>query len=267
MSPPLRRRLPFGLRVSVLRLPALARWGMRPTACLPRAHPVGWFTQARRQSPLRRQGTAYEPTLQAAKEHNIRRVVDVLDGLELAPGATFSWHEEVGPPLRLRGFAEGPELHDGRLRTGGGGGVCQVANLVYWLGVHGGLEVVERHRHALDLFADSDRDVPFGCGATVFWPTADLRLHNPHAHPVVLRLALDAAHLSGSLQCPVDPGFRIRLVETDHRFERAGTEVFRHNRLWREWGGGATLRREPLAVHRARVCYPVPPSMISSELP
>jgi len=240
---------------------------MRSRARLPRTRPVDWFTQATRQSPLRRQGTAYEPDLQAAKEHNIRHVVALLDGLELAPGATFSWHDEVGPPLRLRGFAEGPELHDGVMGAGGGGGVCQVANLVYWLGVHGGLEVVERHRHGLDLFADSDRDVPFGCGATVFWPAMDLRLRNPHGHAVVLRLALDHAHLSGALQLPEDPGFRVRIVETHHRFTREGDEVFRHNRLWREWDHGDLVRREPLAEHRARVCYPVPPALISPESP
>ena len=263
-----RERLPFGLRLGLRRAPALLRWSLRRPENLPREPARVGPVVVARSSPLARQGTALEGPLQAGKEANVRRVVGCLDGLLIPAGATFSWHAELGPPLRARGFVPGPELHDGRLEAGGGGGACQVANLVFWLGVHGGLEVVERHRHGLDLFADHARSVPFGAGATVFWPHRDLRLRNPHGGPARLRLWVEDGEVHGALELVEPLSGRIELVERDARFLRdAAGVVHRENRLVRRWldAEGRVLREEDLARHRARVCYPVAPELVVDE--
>lgn len=214
-----------------------------------------------RSTPLRRERLTYDESLQRAKEQNVTRAVDLLDGLTLPPGALFSWHRNIGPPLRVRGFAPGPELHDDQLQSGGGGGLCQVANLLFYLAVHAGLELVERHRHALDLFPDDSRTVPFGCGATVFFPRKDLRFLNTSGTALTLRLSIREGALHGALHFAAPLPFRCELLERDHRFEHRDGGVFRHNRLFRRWAfDDGSTREEWLADHDARVAYPFPPT-------
>lgn len=80
----------------------------------------------------------------------------------------FSFTRSVGPSTRSRGYLPALEFRDGQTVTAVGGGLCQLANLIVLLGIEAGLEIVERHRHSLDLFPDAERTAPFGCGATVF---------------------------------------------------------------------------------------------------
>ncbi|MCB9761709.1 MAG: VanW family protein [Alphaproteobacteria bacterium] len=259
LPPVIREALPFGLRVGVRRAPALLRWAARRPR-VDRTALGGGHLQVRRESPLRRQGTAYAPAIQAAKEHNVRRAAALLDGVRVPAGGAFSWHDTVGPPLRARGFVPGPELHDGAFALGGGGGACQVANLVFWLAVHSGMQLTERHRHGYDLFPDDDRDVPFGCGATVFWPTRDLRFRNPLPHDLRLRVRVEGDRLVGEAWLSADPGLRFEIVERDARFERTPAGVYRVNRLLRcSISPDGARVEEPLLQNRARVRYAVSP--------
>lgn len=182
----------------------------------------------------------------------MRRAAELLDGVVVPAGGTVSWHDVIGPPIRARGFVPGPELHADRLAEGGGGGLCQVANLAAWLAVHGGLELPVRHRHGQDLFPDEARTVPFGLGATVFFPTRDLVLRNPHDQPVRLGFRIEQGFLVGELRSerPL-PTFRVE--ERDARFRRVGAHVVRENRLVRIGPEGEA----PLWSTRARVAYPV----------
>jgi vancomycin resistance protein VanW len=251
-----RERLPFQLRVSLRRVPAAMRWLL--VQGLPRSEPLAALVVERR-SPLRRAKLPYSPELQQGKEQNVARAASALDGLLLPPGARLSWGDEVGPPLQQRGFVLGPELHDSVLTAGVGGGACQVANLLLYLAVHAGLEVLERHRHAFDLFPDDHRDVPFGLGATVFWPTLDLVLRNPHPYPLRLGMAVHDGYLHGALTAPSLPEGRWELLERDHRYETEGDSVFRCNTLVRVHVDASGRRTEELfASHRARVLYPLP---------
>ena len=244
------------VRVALLQWPsmvALLRLERLPLDGASREHVV-----TTRSTPLRRERLTYDESLQSAKEQNVRRAVELLDGLGLAPGSLFSWHRHVGPPLRSRGFARGPELHEERMAAGGGGGLCQVANLLFYLAVHAGLELTERHRHALDLFPDDSRTVPFGCGATVFFPKKDLRFRNTSGASLTLRLQVHDGALHGALQSASPLPFRCELLERDHRFEERDGAVWRHNRLFRVWHfDDGTTREEWLADHDARVTYEV----------
>lgn len=256
LSPALRERVPFGLRVGVRRAPHVVRDLLRPD--VPRAQQITGFehTAAQRSSPMRRQGTTYAPDTQAAKEHNVRRAADRLDRVVIEPGQEFSWHRTLGPPLRINGFVPGPELHADALSMGGGGGVCQAANLVFWLAATSGMAFTARHRHGLDLFPDSNRTVPFGCGATVFYPHRDLRFRNPFGHAAVLRVTHDQGWLVGELRMRRDPGVRFELVERDHRYERRPDGVWRLNRIVRRRLPDGF--EETLVHNAARVTYPVP---------
>ena len=256
-----RETLPFEVRVGVRRLPALARWALR-------AKPLrgdGGFEVASRSSPLRRAGTLYEPSVQAGKETNVARVAQALDRVKIAPRSRFSWNDTVGPPLVRRGFVPGPELQDGALVLGIGGGACQVANLVFWLGIMAGFTIVERHRHRWDLFPDDGREVPFGCGATVFWPHRDLVLYNPHPVGFTLHLAVREGLLHGAIHSDTALGRRYRLEQTAHRFIEHGGAIWRLNTVQRICEQEGVVSQEILVHNKARVAYPVPVEHLWSE--
>ncbi len=252
----LREKVPFEVRVGIRRVPHVARWLFRDTTARIADGSVFPHLHAERSSPLRRPGAEYDELTQRAKETNVMRAVRALNGVVIAPDETFSWHNTLGPPLALRGFACGPELHDGKLDRGTGGGVCQVANLVFWLAAMGGMQIVERHRHGLDLFPDANRDLPFGCGATVFYPHRDLKFHNGTRMPIRLGFRLVDNRLHGQLQFQTDPGFECALVELGHRFFERGGARYRENRLERvtRYVDGTTVR-DLLVENQARVCY------------
>ncbi|HEX9399348.1 MAG TPA: VanW family protein [Anaeromyxobacter sp.] len=254
-----RRLLPFGLRTALRRLPAALAHAVAPDPTKTADRAPFAHVQCRRETPLVREATPYAAALQAGKETNVRRAAALVDGALVGPGASFSWHRHVGPPSAARGFAPGPEIHEGRLVAGLGGGACQVSNLVYWLALHAGMEIVERHRHDLDLFPDHDRTAPFGCGATVYFPTRDLRFRNPGPEPLLLELCVEDGALRGAARFQHDPGVRFEVIERDHRFFREGDAVVRANRLVRRrLGPYGEVAEEPVAENRARVLYDVP---------
>jgi vancomycin resistance protein VanW len=223
---------------------------------------------ARHGSPLRRAGTTCDPRLQAGKEQNVAVAAARLDRVIIRPGQTLSYHHLVGRPSRSRGFLPGLELHDGRPAEGVGGGACQVANLLYYLALIGGMNVTERHRHSLDLFPDAGRRVPFGCGATVFYNWADLRFVNPLDVPVVLRLGVHAGEIVGELWAPVDPGFRAEVYQVDHRFFERDGAIWRENRVRRRivrTRDGQALVDHEVAHNLGRVAYELPRELLQQE--
>jgi vancomycin resistance protein VanW len=256
----LRRVLPYAVRVEVARVRRWPAWVLewRSIARLRGDVNDSPFVLSAHASPLRRDGQVHDEALQRGKERNVARAAGLLDGLVIAPGQTFSYHHAVGRPSRLRGFVVGLELRDGRPARGVGGGCCQVSNLLYWLALTGGLKITERHRHALDLFPDEGRAVPFGCGATVFYNYADLRFENVLPSPIVLSIRVDGARLHGALLAERDPGWRAEVTEHDHRFRRDGSGGWiRENRIRRRirTRDGVTLLDEEVAHNVARVLY------------
>ena len=207
-------------------------------------------------SPVERVPGAVPARLQKGKERNLALAVAAVDKLLLAPGQLFSYHRLVGRPSRLRGFAPGLELREGRESEGAGGGLCQLSNLLYLLAIQANLRIVERHRHGLDLFPDHARSVPFGCGATVFYNYRDLRFENSMAQPLLLRLELVGGELRGRILAVRAPGFSVEIVEKDHRFFVEDGQRMRENRILRRvtFSDGRVCE-EQLAHNRCRVMY------------
>lgn len=126
--------------------------------------------------------------LTAGKIENIRVAARRLDGVEVPPGAIFSFWAQVGAPTRLRGFVLGRELREGCLVPSIGGGLCQLSNALYAAAVDAGLEIVERHAHSR-IVPGSEAAV--GRDATVFWNYVDLRLKSSAAFRIEARLSGD----------------------------------------------------------------------------
>ena len=258
----LQNLLPFPVRVELARLRRMPSW-WRERASIARTHVEGdaqgefGHLLARHTSPLERAPGTVPPHLQRGKVQNVTLAAGWLDGLLLRPKELFSYHHIVGRPSRLRGFRMGLELHRGKASGGIGGGCCQISNTLYLLALQSGQEIVERHRHGLDLFPDHDRKVPFGCGATVFYNYADLRFTNPLPSPILLRLHIADGHLVGEIWTAVDPGWTTDIYEVDHRFFRENEEWWRENRVRRRFldPEGKALRDEEIAHNLGRVLY------------
>jgi vancomycin resistance protein VanW len=260
-----RRLVPGAVRVEVARLRRLPAWVMERRAMARAPVPVAaraafGHELAAHETPLARVPGQVPPRLQRGKERNVALAARLIDGIALEPGQLFSYHHAVGRPSRLRGFRPGLELRDGRPATGIGGGCCAVSNLLYLLALRAGLAIVERHRHALDLFPDHGRTVPFGCGATVFYNQADLRFANTLSVPVLLQLEVAARTLHGRITCRKDPGLRVEIYEVGHRLFRdgdGGGAWWRENHIHRRIRrlDGTVVVDHEVAYNRGRLAY------------
>jgi vancomycin resistance protein VanW len=254
--------IPFRLRLGLAQLRRLPRWiAERRSVARRRASSselaaFGWLL-ASHASPLERVPGSLPAELQRGKETNVRLAAAALDGLVVAPNQVFSHHHAIGRPSRRRGYRMGLELRDGEPSAGIGGGLCQVSNTFHWVALRAGMRIVERHRHGQDLFPDHARTVPFGCGATVAYNTADLRFENPFPDPVLMRARIEEGVFVGELRTTRDPGVRVEVTETGHRFFREDGAWMRENRLRRQivTADGDLLVDEEVAHNRCRVRY------------
>jgi len=150
------------------------------------------------------------------------------------PGETFSFWRLIGNPTRRKGYVEGMVLFYGQVRTGVGGGLCQLSNLIYWMTLHTPLTVTERHRHSYDVFPDSGREQPFGTGATCAYNYLDLQIENRTRHPYQLVIYLTDTHLVGEWRSTSPPLLKYEVYEEEHWItqEHWGGYV-RHNKIRR----------------------------------
>jgi len=130
------------------------------------------------KTPLLRKLKDVDMYMQHNKITNLKIAAVKVSHVMLRPGETFSFWKLIGKPSRAKGYLKGMVLHNGKVKAGIGGGLCQLSNLIYWLTLHTPLTVVERHRHGYDVFPDSNRTQPFGSGATCFYNYGDLMIEN-----------------------------------------------------------------------------------------
>ncbi|MBM5822804.1 MAG: vancomycin resistance protein [Cyanobacteria bacterium K_Offshore_surface_m2_011] len=134
------------------------------------------------------------------KRANIRRGAALLDRGLVGAGKAWSFWHRVGRPGAANGFQPGRNIVGGRLVALSGGGLCQLSSMVYHLALLGGLTVLERHPHSLDIYEEDQRFTPLGADATVVWGFKDLRLHNPHPFPVAFGFRVEPNRLIGELR-------------------------------------------------------------------
>ncbi|MDO3411550.1 VanW family protein [Saccharibacillus sp. CPCC 101409] len=196
--------------------------------------------------------------LQVNKVTNLRIAAGRLDGIVIRPGETFSYWKTIGRPTRGKGYVDGMVLYYGGFKSGTGGGLCQMSNLIYWMTLHTPLEVTERHRHSYDVFPDSNRTQPFGSGATCSYNYLDLQIHNPTGHDYQLRVCLTDEHLVGEWRCDAPPIHTYEIYEEDHRMtqEYWGGYV-RHNAIRRRMlaPGGEVVDDREITQNHALMMY------------
>ncbi|MBE6942604.1 MAG: vancomycin resistance protein [Ruminococcaceae bacterium] len=191
--------------------------------------------QVSHATPLIRQLRGEEMEWQTNKVTNLRLAAARLDGLILHPGETFSYWKLIGKPSKRKGYKEGMVLFLGQIGSDIGGGLCQLSNLIFWMTLHTPLTVVERYRHSHDVFPDSNRQQPFGSGATCAYPHRDLMIRNDTDQPFQLCVRVGETHLEGEWRAARMPEYDYRIIEKDARIDQASWGGYiRHNALYRE---------------------------------
>jgi vancomycin resistance protein VanW len=155
-----------------------------------------------RDWPIRRELTqvVIRSQLYENKLSNLRRGAAAIDGSLIEPGSSWSFWRRVGKPSRSNGFLEGRNIVDGRLQRQVGGGLCQLSSLIYHLALLGGLEIIERHAHSVDIYRENERFTPLGADATVVWGFKDLRLRNPYQFPISVGCLFQDERLAGQIR-------------------------------------------------------------------
>jgi len=160
-----------------------------------------------------REGRAFEARLDESqlvlrsalwenKLRNLELAASCIENVSVRPGELFSFWHLVGNPAERRGFVLGRSLQNGAVHPTVGGGLCQLSGLLYGLALRGGLEIVERHPHSVDLYGAGPRPAPLGVDATVVFGRKDFRFRNPLPFPVSIRFRLSDTRVTASLCAP-----------------------------------------------------------------
>lgn len=221
------------------------------------------FVVFRHKSVLLRKLGDADMRLQHNKVTNLKRAAKEIHRVCIKPGETFSFWKLVGNPTEERGFVEGMLLSNGEIVTGIGGGLCQLANLLYWMVLHSPLTVVERYRHSFDPFPDSGRVLPFGSGATIFYNYIDLQFRNDTESTFEILVWVDETFLHGELRADREQPHTYHVVERNHRFlrERTSGQHYRSNEIYRQTRNrqtGTILAEELVCKNHSLMKYEPP---------
>ena len=210
--------------------------------------------------------------LQENKVTNIALATAKINGIIVRPGETFSFWRTVGKTSEKQGYKEGLVIYrGGKLGSGIGGGLCQMANMVHWLVLNSPLTVTELHHHSDALFPDERRRVPFGTGTSVLNNYIDYRFKNTTDQTVQLVTWIEDGELCGELRSEYQYPCRYKLYEEGNRFVEENGKWYRLSKVWRsviDRATGEELRRELILDNHSLVMYDpvlIPPEQISKE--
>ncbi|MBO9608670.1 MAG: VanW family protein [Paenibacillaceae bacterium] len=225
-------------------------------------------TCKKHQSLLRRKLGSSDPILQENKITNLRLSIRHVNGIIIRPGETFSFWKLIGKTTADKGYIEGLLLSHGDVKTGVGGGLCQLANLLFWLSLHTPLTIRERHHHSFDPFPDDQRTLPFGSGASVFYNYIDLRFHNQTDQSIQFKVWLTDEHLKGSVHIEAEWPFSYHVFEKNHAFRKAEGKNYRQNEIWRstiDKKTGNEINQERLIANYSEVRYELPDDIVLEQ--
>ncbi len=112
------------------------------------------------------------------KIHNLNLAIDKFKDLVIHPGEVLSFWRIAGRPSAANHYKKGRNIVSGKLVEEYGGGLCQLSGMIFHLALKGGLKILERHSHSLDLYTPETRYTPIGTDATVVYGYKDLLISN-----------------------------------------------------------------------------------------
>lgn len=206
--------------------------------------------------------------LQVNKVTNLQLAANQFSGIIIKPGEVFSFWYLVGDISVKKGYKEGIMLSDGEVKVAVGGGLCQLANLLFWMFLHSPFEVIERYRHGFDPFPDYGRVVPFGTGATLVNGWKDLKLKNPTQQTFQIRVWFDDTYIHGEIRADEYSPYTYHVQEKNHRFVRKSDGIYRQNQIYRKVVDrytGKLVKEEHLFDNDCLIKYDVDSSCIEID--
>lgn len=131
----------------------------------------------------------------ANRVYNIGLASSKFKGVLVAPGETFSANEILGDVSQLTGYKQAFVIQEGKTVLGDGGGVCQVSTTLFRAALNAGLPIIERKAHSYRV-GYYEQDSPPGFDATVFAPSADLKIQNDTPAHILIQPVFDAKKLT-----------------------------------------------------------------------
>ncbi len=113
---------------------------------------------------------------------NIKRAAEVINGMVVQPGETFSLNEATSPRDASNGYVEAGIIDNGRAGRGIGGGVSQVATTLYNAAYFAGMVDVQHKEHSFYISR-----YPAGREATVFEGSIDMKFRNDNPTGVLIQ--------------------------------------------------------------------------------
>jgi len=114
---------------------------------------------------------------------NIERASGVISGTILQPGETFSMNDVLGERTIAKGYVPAPQISGDSFTESVGGGISQVATMLYNGAFFAGLELIAHTNHSIYI----DR-YPLGREATVSWGGPELIFRNDWPAGVLINL-------------------------------------------------------------------------------
>ena len=196
--------------------------------------------------------------LQENKITNIELACKKVNRIVIHPGEVFSYWETIGQPTKRKGYKEGLVISKKGMKSGFGGGLCQMGNMIHWLVLNSPLEVVELHHHSDALFPDDRRRVPFGTGTSVCYNNLDYRFKNNTDQNVQILVWVENGELCGELRSEKEFLLRYKLVEENHHFKKEGKKYFRISQVYRiviDRKTNKEIRKELILNNHSEVMY------------
>ncbi len=122
---------------------------------------------------------------------NIHRIADLMDGVIVKPGETFSVNKFVGPRTVERGFVVAPSIGDGEMVDTVGGGISQFATTLFNALFDGGYAIKERKAHSFWF-----NRYPMGIEATLSDPSPDLVFENDTDAGILIKAKYDKTSIT-----------------------------------------------------------------------
>jgi vancomycin resistance protein YoaR len=116
-----------------------------------------------------------------ARVTNIHRIADLVRGMVIPPGETWSLNGSVGQRTAAKGFVDAPVIYNGEHASDIGGGVSQFATTTFNAAFFAGLDFEEYQSHSLYISR-----YPYGREATVSWKQPDLKIKNTTPYGILI---------------------------------------------------------------------------------
>ena len=113
---------------------------------------------------------------------NIHRIADLVRGVVIEPGDTFSVNDFVGPRTAAKGFVDAPIIDEHyNFASDIGGGISQFATTIFNAAFFSGLDIPSYFMHGIYISR-----YPYGRESTISYPSPDVRIRNNTPYGVLI---------------------------------------------------------------------------------